>query len=300
MSAAPLYGGLEAGGTKWVCAVGTGPGDIRAMTRFDTTTPEETITRATTFFEAYRSELTALGVGSFGPLDLHIGSPTYGWITSTPKPGWAQTDLVGPLRQALGVPIAFETDVNAATLGESEWGAGQGHDVLLYLTVGTGIGGGASVYGRALHGLLHPEMGHLRIPHDWQTDPFPGTCPYHGDCWEGLAAGPAIEARWGQRGETLSADHAAWGLEAHYLALGLATLICALSPQRIIMGGGVMQQAQMFPLLRREVQRVLNGYIQAPSVTSDIDSYIVPPILGQEAGVIGALALARHISSSSP
>ncbi|HEY7709729.1 MAG TPA: ROK family protein, partial [Candidatus Entotheonella sp.] len=248
------------------------------------------------FFSPYRDRLAGLGIGSFGPLDLQPASPTFGWITSTPKPGWAPTDLVGTLRQALAVPIALDTDVNAAAFGECHWGAAQGLDTFLYITVGTGLGGGAMVNGQLLHGLLHPEMGHLRIPHDWQADAFAGTCPYHGDCLEGLAAGPALAARWGQASETLPDDHPAWALEAHYLALGLVGFICTLMPQRMIMGGGVMQRSQLFPLIQREVQQLLNGYIQTPALASHIESYIVPPALGERAGVLGAIALAMHQS----
>ena len=289
-----LYGGVEAGGTKCVCAVGTGPDDIRATARFATTTPHETLERIIAFFTPYGSELMALGVGAFGPLDPRPASATYGWITSTPKPGWAQTDVISVLRQMLDVPIAFDTDVNAAVCGEYYWGAGQGLDTVLYLTVGTGLGGGAMVHGHLLHGLLHPEMGHIRIPHDWDTDPFPGICPYHGDCLEGLAAGPAIEVRWGQPGSSLPSNHPAWALEAHYLALGLTTLICTLVPQRFILGGGVMRQMQLLPLLRDGVRRLLNGYMQVSALATDIDTYIVPPALGDAAGVLGAIALAQH------
>jgi fructokinase len=290
----PLYGGLEAGGTKWVCAIGAGPGDIRATTRFATTTPQATIAQAVAFFAPYRDRLAGLGIGCFGPLDLRPASPTFGWITSTPKPGWAQTNLVGALRQALEVPIALDTDVNAAAFGEGHWGAARDLDTFLYMTVGTGLGGGAIVNGQLLQGLLHPEMGHLRIPHDGQADGFAGTCPYHGDCLEGLAAGPAIESRWGQAGETLPDEHPAWGLEAHYLALGLVAFVCTLMPQRIIMGGGVMRRSQLFPLIQREVQQLFNGYIRVPELASHIESYIVPPALGERAGVLGALALARY------
>lgn len=292
----PLYGGLEAGGTKWVCAIGSGPDDICATTRFATTTPQATLAQAVAFFAPYRDRLAGLGIGCFGPLDLQPASPTFGWITSTPKPGWAQTDLVGALRQALEVPIALDTDVNAAAFGEGHWGAAQSLGTFLYMTVGTGLGGGAIVNGQLLHGLLHPEMGHLRIPHDWQTDAFAGTCPYHGDCLEGLASGPALAARWGQAGEALPDDHPAWALEAHYLALGLVGFICTLMPQRIIMGGGVMRRSQLFPLIQREVQQLLNGYIQVPELASHIGSYIVPPTLGERAGVLGALAVAMHQS----
>jgi len=289
-----LYGGIEAGGTKWVCAVGDGPDHIHATCRFATTTREETIGRAIAFFAPYRTALAALGIGSFGPLDLRPDSPTFGFLTTTPKPGWAHTDLVGELRRALALPVACDTDVNVAALGEFSWGAAQGLETFLYVTVGTGIGGGAMVNGRLLHGLLHPEMGHMRIPHDWTADPFPGTCPYHGDCLEGLASGPALEARWGQPGPALPSDHPAWPLEAQYLALALVACICVLAPQRIIMGGGVMQQVQLFPQVRQATQQLLNGYIQVPALGAQMDNYIVPPGLDSRAGVLGALALARH------
>ena len=232
-----LYGGIEAGGTKFVCGVGTAQGELRSETRFPTTTPDETIARAVDFFHDH-PDLVSIGIASFGPIDLQPGSPGYGQITSTPKPGWAYTDLVGRIEAALAVPIQFDTDVNGAALGEHRWGAAQGLDTFIYMTIGTGIGGGAMVEGRLLHGALHPEMGHIRVPHDWERDPFPGSCPFHGDCLEGLANGPAIEARWGVRGETLAPDHPAWDLEAHYLSLALASLICTLSPQRVILGEG--------------------------------------------------------------
>jgi fructokinase len=275
--------------------VGTGPDDVRDRTTFPTTTPEATISRALTFFRRWAADLVAVGIGSFGPVDPDPSSPTYGHITTTPKPGWENTDILGRVEAALGVPAGFDTDVNAAALGEHRWGAAQDVDTLVYLTVGTGIGGGAMVTGELLHGLMHPEMGHIRVPHDDMRDPFEGVCPFHGDCLEGLAAGPAIEARWGQPGEALPADHPAWALEAHYLALGLVAFICTLSPQRIILGGGVMQQYQLFPMIRSEVQELLNGYIQVPAITTDaVDDYIVPPALGGEAGVLGAIALAQQ------
>jgi fructokinase len=287
-----LYGGMEIGGTKCVCAIGTGPNAIRAETRFATTTAKETLARAIAFFAPYRDELVALGVGAFGPLDLRPDSSTCGCITTTPKPDWAYTNVVETLQRTLACPVVLDTDVNVAAFGEYCWGNAQGLETFVYLTVGTGIGGGAMVHERLLHGMLHPEMGHMRIPHDWQTDPFAGTCPYHGDCLEGLAAGPALLARWGQAGETLPANHDAWKLEARYLALALVSIICTLSPQRLILGGGVMQQQHLFPLLRHEVQHVLNGYLSLPDLDTRIDAYIVPPLLGDRAGVLGALALA--------
>lgn len=289
-----LIGGIEAGGTKFVCAVGTGPDDLRAEERFPTTTPEETIGRAIHFFHKCQEQfgpLAAVGIAAFGPLDPNEGSPTYGTITSTPKPGWANTDFVGAVKAALAVPVAFDTDVNGAALGEWRWGAGQGLRNILYLTIGTGIGGGALVDGRPLHGLVHSEMGHIAMPHDLAADPFPGHCPYHGDCLEGLASGPAMNARWGQRAETLPADHPAWELEAHYLAMALRTFICTLSPERIIMGGGVMQQPHLLAAVRQKTLDYLNGYVQSPAILSHIDRYIVAPGLGNQAGVLGAIAL---------
>jgi fructokinase len=286
-----LYGGIEAGGTKFVCAVGTSPDNLRAI-RFPTTSPTETIERALEFFRT-QPPIVALGIASFGPIDLHPESKTWGYVTTTPKPGWANVDLAGAIRRALNVPVAFDTDVNAAALGEHRWGAAHGLDSFIYLTIGTGIGGGGLSAGKLLHGLIHPEMGHLRLPHDWAHDPFPGACPYHGDCFEGLASGPAIEKRWGQRGETLPVNHPAWELEAHYIALALVNYICVLSPQRIILGGGVMEQAQLFPLIRREVIELLKGYIQSPTIVERSEEYIVPPGLGTRAGVLGAIALAE-------
>ncbi len=288
-----LYGGIEGGGTKFVCAVGSGPGDIREEIRYSTGTPDESIGRAIDFFSKFDG-LRAVGIACFGPLDANPKSPHFGYVTTTPKPGWSQTEFAGRVSRALHLPVGFDTDVNAAALSEYRWGAAQGLDSCLYLTVGTGIGGGAVVEGKMIHGLMHPEMGHLRVPHDSATDPFPGNCPYHGDCLEGLACGPAIEARWGQRAETLAPHHPAWALEAHYLALGLTNFIVTLSPQRIILGGGVMAQAHLFPLIRAEVQSLLNGYIQSPMIQAQIDAYIVPPQLGNQAGVLGAIALAMN------
>ena len=293
----PLWGGIEAGGTKFVCAVGTGPDDLRAEARFPTTMPEESIGRAIAFFQQQQEErepLAAVGIASFGPVDPDPGSATFGHITTTPKQGWAHTDFAGTVRRALHVPVGFDTDVNVAALGEHRWGAAQGLDTFVYLTIGTGIGGGGMVNGKLIHGLVHPEMGHVRIPHDRDRDPFPGACPYHGDCLEGLAAGPALEARWGQQGETLPMDHPAWELEAEYLALGLVNIVCILSPQRIIMGGGVMDQRHLFPLVCARVRDLLNGYVQVPAILERIDDYIVPPALGSRAGVLGAIALAQQ------
>ncbi len=297
-----LYGGIETGGTKIVCAVGTGPADLRAETSFPTTTPEETLARMIAFFQQQQlvAPLAAVGIGSFGPVSPDRQASDYGYITSTPKPGWAHTEVAGVIERALGVPVGFDTDVNAAALGEGRWGNAQGLATFLYLTVGTGIGGGGVSNGRLMHGLLHPEMGHILLPHDRQADPFPGSCPYHGDCLEGLASGPALQARWGVSGATLPPDHPAWALEAHYLALACINFICTLSPQRIILSGGVMSQRHLFPLIQQRVQALLNGYIQAPAILQQIDAYIVPAGLGSRAGVLGALALAEQAVSDGP
>lgn len=291
---AQQFGGIEAGGTKFVCAVGSGPDDIRDQTRFPTTSPDETLRKAIDFFKRQSEPLAAIGIASFGPLDPDRSSDTFGHITSTPKPGWSNTDIVGAIKAEFDVPVGFDTDVNAAALGEQRWGAAQGLDTFVYLTIGTGIGGGAMVAGQLLHGMLHPEMGHVLLPHDRQSDPFEGFCPFHKDCFEGLAAGPAIEARWGKRGEDLPPDHPAWELEAHYVALGVMTVIMMLSPQRVILGGGVMQEPQLFPLVRRKVPPLINGYVQTPQIPEGIDEYIVPPGLGGRAGVLGAIALAQQ------
>lgn len=290
-----LYGGIEAGGTKFICAVGTGPGDIRAQVRFPTKSPEESIDRAVGFFCRQQEEeaLMAVGIASFGPIDPDPHSPTFGYVTTTPKPGWANTDFGGVVHRALDVPVAFDTDVNVAAFGEHRWGAAQGLDTFIYLTVGTGIGGGGMVNGGLIHGMMHPEMGHIRVPHDRERDPYAGNCPYHGDCLEGLACGPAIEERWGARGESLPPEHAAWELEAHYLGLGLTDFILPLAPQRIIIGGGVMEQRQLFPMVRREVQELLNGYVKVPQIMEQIDEYIVPAALDGRSGVLGAIGLAE-------
>jgi len=293
-----MLGGIEAGGTKFVCVVGTGPDDIRAELRVPTTSPRETLAAALQFFHAQQAvhgPLDALGIGSFGPVDLHPASERFGYITSTPKPGWANTDLAGVFRRGLGVPVAFDTDVNAAALGEWRYGAARGLDTFLYLTVGTGIGGSALVDGRVLHGLVHPEMGHVRVARDHRVDPFAGACPFHGDCLEGLASGTAMAARWGRPAHELPTAHPAWTLEAHYLAQALQGFVCTLSPQRIVMGGGVMDQPQLLPRVRHELQTLLHGYIQAPELLREIDAYVVPPTLGRRAGALGALVLAERV-----
>ncbi|EKV00525.1 transcriptional regulator/sugar kinase [Leptolyngbya sp. PCC 7375] len=297
-----LFGAIEAGGTKFVCAVGTSPDDLRAEMRIPTTTPAETIAQVIDFFRQQISQLgplTAIGIGAFGPVDTHIDSPTFGWFLDTPKPGWQQIELAGVLTRELATPIGFDTDVNAAALGEYHWGNGQGFETFLYLTVGTGIGGGAVVNGQLVHGLLHPEMGHIRIPHDLSADPFPGACPFHQDCLEGLASGFAIEKRWQQKAASLPIDHPAWALEAHYLAVSLVNFMLMFSPERIILGGGVMEQTQLFPLIRLQVRQQMGAYLKVPKIMNDIDAYIVPPKLGGKAGIVGAFVLAQQAAKVS-
>jgi len=296
-----LFGGIEAGGTKFICAVGSGPDDLRATVRIPTTSPDETIERSIDFFhqqQTIHGRLAAMGIASFGPIDLRIDSPSYGFITTTPKPGWANTDFANRISRSLEIPVGFDTDVNAAALAEWRWGAGRGLGAVLYLTVGTGIGGGALVDGQPLHGLLHPEMGHIRIPHDRERDPYPGACPYHGDCLEGLACGPALEQRWGQPASRLPVDHPTWALEAEYLSLALVNFTCTLSPERIILGGGVLEQRQLFPLIHHRLRELLADYVQSPRTTSELDKYVVPPGLGKDSGVLGAIALAQRAANA--
>lgn len=295
----PLYGGIEAGGTKFVCLVASGPDDIKTETRFPTTSPEETLAQAILFFkeqmEYHQQPLAAIGVACFGPVDLNESSPTFGSITTTPKPGWKNTPVVRPLQDAFHIPVAFDTDVNGAAVGEGMWGAAKGLSDFLYLTIGTGVGGGMVGRGSPTHGLVHTEMGHIRMPHDRQRDPFAGVCPYHGDCFEGLACGPAIQQRWGQPGSALPIHHPAWDLEADYIAAALQTFICTLSPKRIILGGGVMQQEHLLPMVRQKTLQLLNNYIASPAILDHIDEYIVAPGLGNQAGSLGAIAMARTL-----
>lgn len=295
-----LFGGIESGGTKFVCMVGNGPDHLIKEERFPTTTPEETIDRATEVFLPYvkNGELAAVGIASFGPLDLDLDSPTYGYITTTPKAGWSQIDLCGETRRRLQVPVALDTDVNAAAFGEQYWiQENRSLDPFLYMTVGTGVGVGVIVNGAPVHGLMHPEAGHSALPHDWQRDPFPGVCPYHGDCLEGLASGLSMHKRWGQRPESLPDSHPAWDLEADYIALALANLIYAYSPRRIILGGGVAQHPGLLDAVRCKVKQFMNGYVQSPMLLEKIDEYILPPALGNRSGGLGAIAMASVLVS---
>jgi len=287
------FGGIEAGGTHWNCAIGDGT-EVEHLETFPTTTPAETIGRAVEFFAAV-PDLEALGVGLFGPVEVSPDSPRWGTITTTPKPGWRDVDVVGPLAEALGVPIALDTDVNAAAIGEWRHGAARGLDTFVYVTVGTGIGGGVFAGGRPVHGLLHPEIGHMLIPHDRARDPFEGCCPYHGDCLEGLASGPAMRARWGRPAEEID-DPAAWELEAEHLAHGLANVVLVLAAERIVLGGGVGRAPGLIERVRARLPEALAGYVDVPRL-KDIDTYLVPPSLNERSGVIGALTLARIATS---
>lgn len=293
-----LYGGIEAGGTKFVCIVGTGPNNVVAETTIPTTDPDQTIRSVVDFFNPYKlkKQLMAVGIATFGPVDLDKISPTYGYITTTVKPKWGQVNLLGRVKHALEVPVAFDTDVNGAVFGEYYWiPENKQLDSLVYITIGTGIGVGVLVDGRPLHGLVHVEAGHLAIPHDVEKDPFPGICSYHGDCLEGLASGPAMAQRWKQPAERLPEDHPAWDLEAEYIALGLVNLIYAYSPNKIILGGGVSQHPGFHKSVRKKVRNFINGYINSPMVLDRIDEYIVPPSLGNRSGVLGAIAMGMEL-----
>jgi fructokinase len=279
-------GGIEAGGTHWNLAIGAGDGaELRRVETFATTTPAETIGRAVEFLAA-EPDLEALGVGLFGPVEVRRDRPRWGTILATPKPGWEDADVAGTLAVALAVPIALDTDVNAAGVGEWRHGAAQGLETFAYVTVGTGIGGGVFANGRPVHGLLHPEVGHMRVPHDRARDPFEGSCPFHGDCLEGLASGTALRERWGRPGEELT-DPAVWDLEAEYLAVGLANLVTVLSPERIVLGGGVGRAPGLIERVGARLQEVVAGYVDVPAV--------VTPALGPRSGVIGAIELARGL-----
>lgn len=291
-----LYGGIETGGTWCSCALGTRHGEIAAETRFATAYGDETLERICEFFDR-RERPQAIGVAAFGPIDLDASSPTWGMIGATPKPGWSGVTIGPALTRRIGVPVRLETDVNAAAFGECRWGAGRGCRNVCYVTVGTGIGAGFVVNGRPLHGLVHPEAGHIRLPHDQVRDPFAGCCPAHGDCWEGLASGHAMAARWGVAATELDDDHPAWQLETDYLANGLVNIIFIASPERIIVGGGVAQRPGLLDRVRHRVSELLGGYLRAPNLTSGLHRYIVEPGLHGRSGVIGAIALACEASA---
>jgi len=286
-----LFGSIEAGGTKWVCAVGTGPDDIRGDIRIPTTTPTETLSAVTDFFAA-QPPLEAIGVASFGPVELRPDNPKYGFITTTPKEHWSDTDVVGRLQRRFEVPVGFDTDVNGAALGEGRWGAAVGLDTFVYLTVGTGVGGGAIVSNRVGHGLVHPEMGHMTVRRH-PDDGFSGRCPFHADCFEGMASGPAIIDRWGASPSKLTGETRAKALEfeAHYIAEGIRNIVYILAPQRVIVGGGVSRMEGLFPAIRTALRASMSGYPGIPEHAAD--ALVVPPGLGDRSGIAGGFVLAE-------
>jgi fructokinase len=288
-----LFGGIELGGTKTVCAIGSGPEDLRARTRFPTTTPSETVDHAIAFLRGHPEPIAAVGIASFGPLDLDPVSSTYGALVTTPKPGWAGAPVYATIRGSLDVPVSIDTDVAGAALAEWRWGAARGVGVVAYVTVGTGIGVGIIIGGQPYRGLGHPEFGHIPVPR-MPGDDAPGTCPYHGDCLEGLASGPAIAARWRTAGEDLPDDHPAWDLEAHYLGAGLAALVMTIVPGRIVLGGGVMDVPGLHDRVRDVIRKRLAGYLAYPPLDGGLVEYLVPPALGGDSGVLGAIALAER------
>ena len=283
-----IYGAIEAGGTKMVCATGTADGKILERAVFPTKAPSETVPLMIDFFKD--KGITALGIGCFGPIDLNRDSATYGYITTTPKQGWQNYNIVKAFEEALGVPVGFDTDVNAAALGEATFGAAKGLKNAIYITIGTGVGVGVLAEGKLLHGMLHPEAGHILLPRA-KSDTYEGKCPFHKSCFEGLAAGPAIEARWGKIGFELEDREEVWELEATYIAEALVNYTLTLSPERIILGGGVMNQKQLFPLVRERFAELLNRYIKTKQLES-LDSFIVPAGLNGDQGIIGCICLA--------
>ena len=284
-----LYGSLEAGGTKMVCAIGDEQGNILERVSIPTLEPENTMPAIIDFFK--NKNISALGIGCFGPVGLDKKSATYGYITTTPKLAWKNYDIVGTCKKELGVPVGFDTDVNASALGEATWGCTKDLDHSIYITVGTGIGAGVIIDGKPYHGMLHPEAGHIFLARHPQDPMEKGVCPYHELCLEGLASGPAIAARWGKPGAEQADRKEVWELEAYYLAQAICSYIMILSPERIIVGGGVSHQEQMMPMIRAEVQRQMGGYIQAKGM-QDLDSYIVLPSLNDNQGIMGGLKLA--------
>lgn len=284
-----LYGALEAGGTKMVCAIGDENGNILERISIPTRTPAETMGPMIDFFRG--KGIRALGIGCFGPVDLKKGSRTYGYITSTPKLAWQNYPIVAEYEKALGVPVGFDTDVNAAALGEATWGCTRDVENSIYITVGTGVGVGVIIGGKPYHGMLHPEGGHILLARH-PDDPMVGSgCPFHENCLEGLAAGPSLEKRWGIKGAELTGRKEVWQLEAYYIGQALADYILILSPERIVLGGGVTHQEGLLALIRQETAKQLAGYIRTAAI-DHLDSYIVGVSLNDNQGVMGAVKLA--------
>lgn len=289
----PLFGCIEAGGTKFVAAVIAAPDDIRETVRFDTTTPQETIGATLDWLRAGQDRhgaYSAIGIASFGPLELDRDAPNWGHITATTKKGWSNCDFAGVFSRAFGLPVGFDTDVNGAALAESRWGAGQGKPVCVYVTIGTGIGGGAIIEGKPLQGLSHPEMGHIRLPRHPDDTRFAGVCPFHGDCLEGLASGPAIMARWGASLSDLPPEHQAHDIIAWYLAHMVVTLQSIMEPSCVILGGGVTGAPGLLGRIRAQAGILGSGYFRGQA-----NEIIVQPGLGGKAGLLGGLALALDI-----
>ncbi|MEK4439706.1 ROK family protein [Niallia sp. FSL K6-0077] len=287
-----LYGAIEAGGTKFVCAVGDAKGNIQERISIPTTTPEETMLEVIAFFKKF--SVDAIGIGSFGPIDVDKNNATYGNITTTPKLAWKDYPLLKTIEDEFSVPTGFNTDVNVAALGEAKLGAAKGVDNCLYITIGTGIGAGAYINGELLQGLTHPEMGHILVRRH-PKDSYKGRCPYHADCLEGLAAGPAIEERWGEKAFHLSDKEEVWEMEGYYIAQALMQYILILSPKKIILGGGVMNQEHVLTHVHRYLTELLNGYVSYPEVQDKMNEYIVRPGLGDNAGITGGLLLAEKV-----
>jgi fructokinase len=296
-----LFAGVELGGTKCICVLATGPGDIRAREQILTSTPAETLARIEEMLIRWLTEhgrFEGVGIASFGPLDLRPTSERYGHITGTPKPDWSNTDIVGRFRRRFGVPIGFNTDVNGAALAEARWGGAKGLDNSAYITVGTGIGVGLMVARHPILGLGHTEVGHVRVV-QMAGDDWSGHCPIHGNCVEGIASGPAIAARTGVSSELLRADHPVWESVAFALGQLLHTLVLTMAPQRILMGGGVMQgQTHLFGRVREHLRTSLNGYVTADELGPGLSNYVVPPGLGALAGPLGAIALAMDAAGA--
>ncbi len=295
-----VFGGVEFGGTKVVCAVATSPDHILEESTYPTSTPDETIPCILQFFvdqQIKTGKLAALGIASFGPLDLKPHSPSFGQIISTPKKVWEGIDIIHPFQNAFNIPVYLDTDVNGAALGEWLIGSARGLSTILYMTVGTGIGMGAIISGKFLHGFNHPEYGHIRIPHNLEQDPFTGSCPYHGDCLEGLASGSAMQMRWSLQPEKLPNDHQAWELEAQYLAYAITNLILSFSPERIILGGGIMHHLGLVEKIKQGTTKLINGYENLTE--KEINQMIVEPLLGNRAGVCGAIGFAMQVYAQS-
>ena len=296
----PLFGGVEAGGTKFICALGDSSGCVLDEVRIETREPIMTFADIERFFkENAQGTIKALGIGSFGPLDLDPASPYYGSLTTTPKTQWCGINMVQKLNTMLGVPVSIDTDVNCAALGEAVAGNAVGLDSFCYITVGTGIGVGIFVNGRPLAGTNHAEVGHIRIPRHPLDSQFAGTCPFHGDCIEGLACGPSIKARWSEEPAGMPEEHPAWEIEADYVASLCVNLTYTVRPQRIILGGGVFQNDWLYGRVRDALQQKLASYALSP-VERKLEKYIMPPGASEHPpGLIGAMELARKAIASA-